>query len=58
MKTINTDILRKLPLEFQNSKIKKQTAKPKLQSIPSNFYQSQNIINENFHRPISKCFII
>jgi len=59
MGKIESNILKKLPLEIQNGKIRKfKLHKEKEAKISSTFYQSNNIMNENFHRPISKCFIL
>jgi len=59
MKKIDKNILKKLPLEIQNGKIRKlQPNKKKEIKISSIFYQSNNMMNENFHKSISKCFIL
>jgi hypothetical protein len=58
MKKIDKNILSKLPLEFQSIKTVKVISTNKKAKIKSKFYESNNVFNESFHRPISKCFTI
>jgi len=50
-------MLKKLPLEFQNAEIVMKTnQETNVNKLPSSFYQTHSVMNENFYKPISKCF--